>query len=86
MIKKITIFILFFYLLVLLQTSFFPQEPKTLLGVFLAFFGGFFLDIFSENFFGFWTLISITISIFIKFVFKKYVYPVIKLSAPLEKI
>ena len=103
MIKKITIFILFFYLLVLLQTSFFPhflpnlvliaiilinffEEPKTLLGVFLAFFGGFFLDIFSENFFGFWTLISITISIFIKFVFKKYVYPVIKLSAPLEKI
>lgn len=105
MIKKIAIFILFFYLLISFQTSFFPHFsnflPNTVLiaiilinlfvplhswfGVSAAFVGGFFLDIFSENFFGFWILILLIMSIFIKFVFKKYVYPVIKLSAPLEK-
>lgn len=49
------------------------EAPKGKLGLFSAFFGGFFLDIFSENFIGFWVLILLAISIFIKFIFKKHV-------------
>lgn len=96
--KKIFIFILFFYILVLLQTSFLihfniflsgflggsliliaiffinlfeKTEEKS--GLFLAFFGGFLLDIFSENLFGFYILILMVIAIFIKFILKRYV-------------
>lgn len=49
------------------------ENRKEKLGFFGAFFGGFFLDIFSENFIGFWVLILLAIAVFIKFVFKKYV-------------
>lgn len=93
MIKKIVIFTLFFYLLVLLQTSFFPhffkifpnlilisivfinffEKIKNFSGIYFAFLGGFFLDIFSERFFGFWILISLILAIFIKFFIKKYI-------------
>jgi len=87
-------FILFLYILTLLQTSFFPHFPlghllnfvlilvivinlfeaqKGKLGLFGAFFGGFFLDIFSENFIGFWVLILLAIAVFIKFILRKYV-------------
>ena len=100
--KKIFLLILFFYLTVLFQTSFFPhfsfgyflnlilvftifinffelKEEKT--GLFSAFFGGLFLDIFSENFIGFWVLILMAISIFIKFIFKKHVqFPIFRKS------
>ena len=48
-------------------------------GVNAAFFAGFFLDIFSENFFGFWILILLVLSCFIKFVLKKHVqFPILK--------
>ncbi len=51
-------------------------------GVMAAFIGGFFLDIFSENFFGFYILILVILSLFIKFVLKKYVQiPSIKSKA-----
>lgn len=101
MIKKVILFILFFYLLVLLQTSFFPHflnflpnfiliaiilinylspSQSFLEVMIISFFGGFFLDIFSENFFGFWTLITLTTSIFIRLFLKKYISPVIRLK------
>jgi len=41
-------------------------------GVSASFFGGFFLDIFSENFIGFHILILLLVSLFIKFILKKY--------------
>jgi rod shape-determining protein MreD len=48
-------------------------------GITSAFIGGFFLDIFSENFIGFHILILLMLSLFIKFVFKKYVrVPIVK--------
>lgn len=48
------------------------EEQDKKLGLYSAFLGGFFLDIFSENFFGYWILILLTISIFIKFVLKRF--------------
>lgn len=42
-------------------------------GILAAFIGGFFWDIFSENFIGFYILILLGVSIFIKFILKKYV-------------
>ncbi len=93
MAKKILMVTLFFYLLTLLQTSFFPllsnylpnlilistilislfEAPKSNLGVLSALIGGFFLDIFSENFIGFYILISLSLYLFIKFFLKEYV-------------
>ena len=49
------------------------EAQKGKLGLFGAFFGGFFLDIFSENFIGFWVLILLAIAVFIKFILRKYV-------------
>jgi len=53
------------------------EQPKSYTGLISAFLGGFFLDIFSENFIGFYVLILVGLAISIKFIFKKYV----KLSA-----
>ncbi len=92
--KKVIFSILFFYFLVLLQTSFFVhfcpehlnltlivialvnvfEDRKENFGIFSAFIGGFFLDIFSEKTFGYYIFLSICISLFIKFIFKKYIY------------
>ncbi len=92
--KKIFILIIFFYILTLLQVSFFPhfsvwyllnfvlisvllinffesQEKK--LGLLAAFLGGFFLDIFSQFFLGFWVIILLITAVFIKLVLRKYV-------------
>ncbi|MFQ6049825.1 MAG: rod shape-determining protein MreD [Candidatus Paceibacterales bacterium] len=58
------------------------SEPqKNNFGIFSAIIGGFFLDIFSENFIGFYIFISISLAIFIKFFFKKYIQPVFKLKS-----
>ncbi len=95
MIKKLSIIIIFFYILALLQTSFlvhfsvlgiipnlilisvifinFFEDIKENNGILSAFIGGFFLDIFSENIFGFQILVLIIISCFIKLILKKYV-------------
>lgn len=104
MIKKIIILILFFYFLILFQTSFLVhfnwqgivpnfvlialifinlfEKPEKKLGIVAGFLGGFYLDIFSlsfQGFFGFYTLISLAISLFIKFILRKHVrFPVIK--------
>jgi len=65
-------------LITIIFINFFEERNK-LSGIYLAFLGGFFLDIFSEKFFGFYILISIAISIFIKLILKKYVrIPTIK--------
>jgi len=49
------------------------EAPKEKAGLFFAFFGGFFLDIFSENFLGFWILILLIVAFFIKLFLRKYV-------------
>jgi hypothetical protein len=51
----------------------FFEIPSENFGIISALIGGFFLDFFSERFFGFWILILLFISIFIKFIFKKHV-------------
>ncbi|MDO8424547.1 MAG: rod shape-determining protein MreD [bacterium] len=48
------------------------EGPQENVGVAAAFFGGFFLDIFSGRFFGFWIVILLASAIFIKYLFKKY--------------
>ena len=52
------------------------ERPERRLGIAAGFLGGLFLDIFSINsgfFFGFYTLISFLISLFIKYILKKHV-------------
>ena len=94
--KKILILILFFYILVLWQTSFLIhfnilgitpnlalilvvlinlfEKPEDFSGIFSAFAGGFFLDIFSSSPIGFYTLILLALAIFIKMILRKYVW------------
>ncbi len=53
------------------------EKPEGKLGIISAFLGGIYLDIFSINnhdlFFGIYTLISVIISLFIKFFLRKHV-------------
>ncbi len=52
------------------------EKPEDKVGLLAAFLGGIFLDIFSisnDLFFGFYTLISIIISLFIKLTLKRHV-------------
>jgi rod shape-determining protein MreD len=53
------------------------EKTENLRGVFSAILGGFFLEVFSSNFwgynfFGFYILLFLLISIFIKLIFKRY--------------
>lgn len=95
MIKRILIIILFFYILVLIQTSFLAhfmiagmipnlilivliflnlfEDPRENTGIISAIIAGFFLDIFSQRFFGFYILILFILSIFLKFILRKHV-------------
>jgi len=50
----------------------FFEGPSENIGIPSAFLAGFFLDIFSENFIGFHILILLLVSLFIKFILKKY--------------
>jgi len=71
-------YVLNFILIVVIFINLFESSQEKL-GISSAFIGGFFLDIFSENFLGFWILILLATAIFIKFIFKKYVrIPIIK--------
>jgi rod shape-determining protein MreD len=58
------------------------EKPENRFGIFAAFLGGFYLDVFSLNlapFFGFYALISVVLSFFIKFILRKYVQiPLVK--------
>jgi len=49
------------------------EHPQDSYGVFGAFAGGFFLDVFSKKFIGFYTLILLFLSILLKFFLRKYV-------------
>jgi len=49
------------------------EKRKDYFGVVNGFIGGFFLDIFSNHFVGFYILIFVGLAIFIKLIFKKYV-------------
>ena len=49
------------------------EEKNDNSGVYLSLTGGFFLDIFSESFFGFYILTSLLISFFIKIILKNYI-------------
>ena len=61
------------------------EKPKDLTGIFFAFWGGFLWDIFSSHFIGFYTLMLLILAIFIKFVIRKYIQPVIRLAPPSMK-
>jgi rod shape-determining protein MreD len=61
-----------FILIAIILINFFEEREKNT-GIYSALIGGFFLDIFSEKFFGLYILISITIAIFIKYIIKRYV-------------
>jgi len=93
--RNALLLIVFFYVLVLLQTSFliplnifgkipnfiiltvvlinFFEKPEKKLGIVSGFFGGIFLDIFSGNFLGFYTLILLAVSFFIKYILRSYI-------------
>jgi len=51
----------------------FFEKKKSYLGLYNALIGGFFLDIFSNKFIGFYILISLTLAIIIKLIFRKHV-------------
>lgn len=96
MIKRVLVLLAVFYLLALMQTSFFIhfkiwgimpnfilisailinifEQPKKNTGLFAGFIGGFFLDIFSSSFIGFYALILLALSFLIKIIFRKYVW------------
>lgn len=87
MFKKLLILIPTFWLLAILQSSFLLfniililvilinlfEKTENYLGIFSALPAGFFLDIYSLRPFGFYILILLTTSIFIKAIIKKYV-------------
>ena len=52
--------------------NFFERE-ESVFGVVHAFFGGLFLDIFSQRLIGFHIVILVAIALFLKFIFKRYV-------------
>lgn len=58
-------------LIAVLLLNIFNSDIK--LGVETALIGGFFLDIFSSNFFGFWVLILLAAALFIQLILKRYV-------------
>lgn len=96
MIKRFLTLSVVFYLLALLQTSFFVhfkiwgvipnfilisvllinvlEKPQKNTGILAGLIGGFFLDIFSSNFIGFYALILVASSFLIKVIFRKYVW------------
>ena len=55
-------YVLNFILIITIFINLFEESQKNL-GIMSAFIGGFFLDIFSENFFGFWILTLLAISL-----------------------
>jgi len=89
MIKKLLLLTLFFYILILLQTSLLFNFPLVIIAVIIinifykgadfdigtasAFIGGFFLDVFSSGLLGIWVLILSAAAFIIQLVSKKYV-------------
>lgn len=66
----------FYYInLVIVIVVFFNlyEFEKNSFGIYLAFLGGLFLDFLSSYFFGFYTILLVLISLFIKFIIKRNV-------------
>lgn len=61
-----------FILAAIILINFF-EDPGKKLGILAAFLGGLFLDAFSQNFFGFYFLISMASSLFLKYLFRKHI-------------
>jgi|SRR3989344_2491054 len=59
------------FILIILMNLFEKSAKRS--GFVIALIGGLFMDIFSSGFFGFYTLLSLSIPLFIKFVLRKYV-------------
>ncbi|MBM3250710.1 MAG: rod shape-determining protein MreD [Candidatus Nealsonbacteria bacterium] len=51
----------------------FIEKTKNYFGLYNAFLVGFFLDVFSQRFFGFYILGLLAMAIFLKFIIRKYV-------------
>ncbi len=65
-------------LIAVILVNVFEHPPKNL-GIFSGFAGGFFLDVFSEHFFGFYVLILAGLAMVLKFILRNYVrFPIIK--------
>lgn len=58
-------------LLIAIVSLFEKQKNNT--GIMGAVFGGLFLDLYSERFFGFWILALLSLAVLIKFIVKRYV-------------
>lgn len=58
----------------------FFEKPAGKIGLFPAIFSGFLLDIVSEGFFGFWIVIIVAVSVFIKYPVKRYIQPAIRIG------
>jgi len=56
------------------------EKTDARLGEIAAFFGGFFLDVYSKGFFGCWILTLLAASLFIKYIIRKHVQPIIQLQ------
>ena len=65
-------------LIIVLLINLFEDEKENF-GMITAFIGGFFLDVFSENYIGFHIIILFLLSILIKLVLKNYLQPRLRL-------
>lgn len=59
------------------------ERPEKKTGIFTAFLGGFFLDVFSSFWFGFNTILLVLVALTIKLIFKKYLIPISQILAVL---
>jgi len=66
-----SLFLNLVFILIIIWNLF--EKPENNLGLYLAIIGGFFCDIFSPFFIGYHVLIFLGVSVFLKFIFKKYV-------------
>lgn len=58
-----------FMIIAVVLINFF-EKPEKKLGIIAGFFGGIFLDIFSGNFLGFYTLTLLAVSFFLKYILR----------------
>lgn len=60
-----------FIIIAVILINFF-EKPEEKIGIVAGFFGGIFLDIFSGNFLGFYTLILSAVAFFVKYIIRSY--------------
>ncbi len=61
-----------FIMIAIVLINFF-EKPEKKLGIIAGFFGGIFLDIFSGGYLGFYTLILLAVSFFLKYILRSYI-------------